>query len=143
VQITGCPKGGPGAAKATATLKGLRSRHPVLTVSVTAAKGARLSQAGFSLPSALRFDKARAKRALTVLAGGKRVAKPVVRLASSAIAVGGFGKHGTGKVQLRLSRGALRLAHKLSAGARVTLKVAYTDAAGKAHSLALKVRAGR
>jgi hypothetical protein len=143
VQITGCPKGGPGAAKATATLKGLRSRHPVLTVSVAAAKGARLSQAGFSLPRALRFDQRRAKRALTVLAGGRRVAKPVVRLASRAIAVGGFGSHGTGKVQLRLSRGALRLAHKLSVGTRVTLKVAYTDAAGKPHSLSLKVRARR
>jgi hypothetical protein len=143
VQITGCPKGGPGAAKATAKLKGVRSHHPVLTVSVTAAKGARLSQAGFSLPAALRFDQGRAKRALTVLAGGKRVAKPVVRLASGAIAVGGFGKHGTGKVQLRLSRGALRLARKLAAGSHVTLKVAYTDTAGKPHSLAVKVRAGR
>jgi hypothetical protein len=143
VQIVGCPPGGPGAAKATATLMGLRSRHPVLTVTVAAARGARLSQAGFSLPRALRFDTRRARRALTVLAGGRRVAKPVVRVASGAIAVGGFGSHGTAKVQLRLRRGALRLARTLKAGSRVTIKVAYTDAAGKPHSLAVKVRAGR
>ena len=140
-QLVGCPNATAKKVRASATLRGVRSHHPSLVVRLTAPSGVRLTQAGFALPRALRFETRRARRSLTVLAGGRRVSRPVIRLAASAIAVGGLGPKGTSKVELRLRRGALRLARTVRRGTRVTLAIAYVSA-GKRQKLSLKVRAG-
>jgi hypothetical protein len=52
-------------------------------------------------------------------------------------------KDGARTVELRLNRGALRLARRLRAGQTVKLTLATADAAGGQQKLPLSVRAGR
>jgi hypothetical protein len=134
-QIAGCKP------KATATLKGLR--HPVLALRFRVGPGQRLTAVGVGLPRALRVDSRRARRATTVLAGGRKVAKPTLRLASGGISVGGLPQGGARTVDLHLRRGALRVARRLRAGQRVTLALVTRDAAGAQQKLTLRVRAAR
>jgi hypothetical protein len=135
-QIAGCQP------QVSAKLKGLRSRHPVLALHFTAPMGQRLTSVGVSLPRALRIDRRRARKAITVLASGRRVARPTLHLASSALTVG-LPNDGARAVQLRLNRGALRLARRLKAGQTVKLTLATADAAGGRQKLPLSVRAAR
>jgi hypothetical protein len=135
-QIAGCKP------QVRATLKGLRRHHPVLALRFTAPLGQRLTSVGVSLPRALRVDRKRARKATTVLAGGRKVAKPTLRLAGAAVTAA-VPKDGARTVELRLNRGALRLARRLRAGQMVKLTLATADAAGGRQKLPLTVRAGR
>jgi hypothetical protein len=135
-QIAGC------TPKATATLKGLRSRHPVLALRFRVGPGQRLTSVGVAFPRALRVDVRRARKAISVLAGGRKVAKPTLRLADGAIAAG-LPTGGARTVDVHLRRGALRLARRLRAGQRVTLTLATRDGAGAQRKLTLRVRAAR
>ena len=135
-QIAGCQAAGPGQAQGPAR------RHPVLDLRYTAPLGQRLTSVGVSLPRALRVDRRRARKAITVLAGGRKVAQPTLRLAGAAVTVAdaqGRGADGRGAVK----RGALRLARRLRAGQTVKLTLATADAAGGQQKLPLTVRAGR
>ena len=51
-----------------------------------------------------------------MLAGGRKVAKPTLRLAGAAITVGGLPKGGSRTVEVAVNRGALRIARRLRAG---------------------------
>jgi hypothetical protein len=108
----------------------------------TAPLGQRLTSVGVSLPRALRVDRKRARKATTVLAGGHKVAKPTLHLAGGAVTAA-VPKGGARTVQLRLNRGALRLARRLRAGQTVKVTLATADAAGGQQKLPLSVRAGR
>jgi hypothetical protein len=135
-QIAGC------RPQVRATLKGLRRHHPVLALRFTAPLGQRLTAVGVSLPRALRVDRKRVRKATTVLAGGRKVAKPALRLASAAVTAT-VPNGGARTVELRLNRGALRLARRLRAGQTVKLTLATADPAGGKLKLPLSVRAAR
>ena len=60
----------------------------------TAPPGQRLTSVGVSLPRALRIDRKRARKAMTVLAGGHKVARPTLHLAGAAVTVGGCRRAG-------------------------------------------------
>jgi hypothetical protein len=135
-QIAGC------RPQVSAKLKGLRKRHPVLAMKFTAPLGQRLTSVGVSLPRALRIDRKRARKATTVVAGGRKVAKPTLRMTGSAVTAG-VPNGGARTVELRLNRGALRLARRLRAGQTVKLTLATADAAGGRQKLPLSVRAAR
>jgi hypothetical protein len=135
-QIAGCKP------QVSAKLKGLRKRHPVLAMRFTAPLGQRLTSVGVSLPRALRVDRKRARKATTLLAAGSRVSKPTLRLAAAAVTAA-VPKDGARTVELRLNRGALRLARRLRAGQTVKLTLATADAAGGKQRLPLSVRAAR
>jgi hypothetical protein len=135
-QIAGCKP------QVKATLKGLRRHHPVLALRFTAPLGQRLTSVGVSLPRALRVDRKRARKATTVLAGGHKVSKPTLHLSGAAVTAA-VPKDGARTVELRLNRGALRLARRLRAGQTVKLTLATADAAGGQQKLPLSVRAGR
>jgi hypothetical protein len=136
-QIAGCQP------QVSAKLKGLRSRHPVLALRFVAPLGQRLTSVGVSLPRALRVDRRRARKATTVLAAGRKLAKPTLRFAGGAVTVGGLPNGGSRTVVLRLNRGALRLARRLRAGQTVKLTLATADGAGGKQKLPLSVRAAR
>ena len=68
--------------------------------------------------------------------------KPTLHLAGAAVTAG-VPKDGARTVELRLNRGALRLARRLRAGQTVKLTLATADAAGGRQKLPLSVRAGR
>jgi hypothetical protein len=87
-QIAGCQP------QVSAKLKGLRSRHPVLALRYSAPMGQRLTSVGVSLPRTLRLDGRRARKAITVLAGGRKVAHPTLRLTGAAVTVGGLPRAG-------------------------------------------------
>ena len=93
-QIAGCKP------QVRATLKGLRRHHPVLALRFTAPLGQRLTSVGVSLPRALRVDRKRARKATTVLAGGRKVSKPTLRLAGAAVTAA-VPKDGARTVELR------------------------------------------
>jgi hypothetical protein len=135
-QIAGC------RPQVKATLKGLRRHHPVLAVRFVAPLGQRLTAVGVSLPRALRVDRKRVRGATTVLAGGTRLRKPALHLASAALTAA-VPNGGARTVELRLNRGALRLARRLKAGQTVKLTLATADAAGGRLKLPLSVRAAR
>jgi hypothetical protein len=135
-QIAGCKP------QVSAKLKGLRKRHPVLAMRFTAPLGQRLTSVGVSLPRALRVDRKRARKATTLLAAGSRVSKPTLRLAAAAVTAA-VPKDGARTVELRLNRGALRLARRLRPGQTVKLTLATADAAGGKQRLPLSVRAAR
>jgi hypothetical protein len=135
-QIAGCKP------KATATLKGLRTGHPILALRFSVGPGQRLTSVGVAFPRALRVDRRRARTAITVLAGGRKVGKPTLRLAASGIAAG-LPNGGARTVELHLRRGALRLARRLRAGQQVKLTLATRDGAGSQQKLTLRVRAAR
>ena len=136
-QIAGCQP------QIRARLKGLRSRHPVLALRFSAPPGQRLTSVGVSLPRTLRVDRRRARKAITVLAGGRKVARPTLRLNGAAITVGGLPKGGSRTVEVHVKRGALRIARRLRAGQSVKLTLATADAAGGKQKLPLTVRAAR
>jgi hypothetical protein len=136
-QIAGCQP------QVSAKLKGLRSRHPVLALRFVAPLGQRLTSVGVSLPRALRVDRRHARKATTVLAAGRKLAHPTLRLTGGAVTVGGLPTGGSRTVVLRLNRGALRLARRLRAGQTVKLTLATADAAGGQQKLPLSVRAAR
>jgi hypothetical protein len=136
-QIAGC------RPQVSARLKGLRARRPVLSLRYVAPLGQRLSSVGVSLPRALRVDRRRARKAITVLAGGRKVAHPTLRLTGAAITVGGLPKGGSRTVEVHVKRGALRSARRLRAGRTVRLTLATADSAGAKQMLPLSVRAAR
>ena len=125
-----------------ATLKGLARKRPTLVLRWTTGLGPRLSSVGVTLPKALR-TRPRAGKALTVLAGGRKVAKPTLRRTARTLTIRGLPKRGASAVELRLRRGAVGLARKLKAGTEVTLKLASRDVTGAQHVLTLRVRAAR
>jgi hypothetical protein len=135
-QIAGC------RPQVKATLSGLRRRHPVLAVRFVAPLGQRLTSVGLSLPKALRVDRKHVRKATTLLAGGRKVRKPILRLTGAAVAAA-VPNGGARTVELRLNRGALRLARRLKAGQTVKLTLATADAAGGRLKLPLSVRAAR
>ena len=114
----------------------------MLALRFVAPLGQRLTSVGVSLPRALRVDRTRARKATTVLAAGRKVSKPTLRLAGAAVTTA-VPKDGSRTVELRLNRGALRLARRLRAGQTVKLTLATADAAGGRQKLPLSVRAGR
>jgi hypothetical protein len=124
-----------------ATLKGVAHKRPTLVLRLTTGLGPGLTSAGLTLPRTLRL--ARLRKALTVLAGGRKVAKPLLRRTARTLTVGGLPKGGTTAVELRLRRGALALARRLKAGTTVTLKLSSKDVTGAQHKLTLRVRAAR
>ncbi|MGZ8633807.1 MAG: hypothetical protein ACXWZZ_08110 [Solirubrobacteraceae bacterium] len=136
-QIAGC------RPQVRAKLKSLRSRHPVLALRYSAPPGQRLTSVGVSLPRTLRVDRRRARKAITVLAGGRKVAHPTLRLTGAAITVGGLPKGGARTVEVHVKRGALRPARRLRAGQSVRLTLATADASGAKQKLPLSVRAAR
>jgi hypothetical protein len=77
-----------------------------------------------------------------VLAGDRKVAKPALRLANAAVTAT-VPNCGARTVELRLNRGALRLARRLRAGQTVKLTLATADPAGGKLKLPLSVRAAR
>jgi hypothetical protein len=77
------------------------------------------------------------------VAGGRKVAKPLLRRTARTLTVGGLRKGGSSAVELRLRRGAVALARKLRAGTSVTLTLSSRDVTGAQHKLALRVRAAR
>jgi hypothetical protein len=135
-QIAGCKP------QVKGTLKGLSRHHPVLALRFTAPLGQRLTSVGVRLPRALRVDRKRARKATTVLAAGHKVPRPALHLTGAAVAAA-VPKDGARTVELRLNRGALRLARRLRAGQSVKLTLATADAAGGRQKLPLSVRAGR
>jgi hypothetical protein len=136
-QIAGCKP------QVSGKLKGLRRHHPVLALRFAAPLGQRLTSVGVRLPRALRVDTRRARKAITVLVGGRKVAHPTLHLAGAAVTVGKLPGGGARSVQLRLNRGALRLARRLRAGQTVKLTLATADAGGGQQKLPLSVRAAR
>jgi hypothetical protein len=135
-QIAGCKP------QVSAKLKGLRKRHPVLALRFTAPLGQRLTSVGVRLPRALRVDRKRVRKATTLLVSGRKASKPTLRLAAAALTAV-VPKDGARTVELRLNRGALRLARRLKAGQTVKLTLATADAAGGQQKLPLSVRAAR
>ncbi len=135
-QVAGCKP------TASATLKGLTSKHPVLNLRFQAPRGQRLTSVGVALPSALRFDTRRARTAISVLGGGRKLAHPTLRLTKAAAAAG-LAKGGSRTVELHIRRGALKVARRLRAGQTVKLTLATADAAGGKQKLNLTVRAAR
>ena len=135
-QIAGC------RPQLRATLKGLRRHHPVLAIRFTAPLGQRLTSVAVSLPRALRVDRKRVRAHTTLLAGGRKVARPALRLANTGVTATVPGG-GARTVELRLNRGALRLARRLKAGQTVKLTLATADGAGGQLKLPLSVRAAR
>jgi hypothetical protein len=136
-QIAGCQP------QVSAKLKGLRSRHPVLNLRYSAPLGQRLTSVGVSLPRTLRVDSRRARKAISVLAGERKVAHPTLHLAGAAITVGGLPNGGSRTVEVHVKRGALRIAQRLRAGQTVKLTLATADAAGGQQKLPISVRAAR
>jgi hypothetical protein len=133
-ELRGCVPAGK------ATLKGLASKRPTLVVRFATGLGPRLTAVGVTLPKALRVSRT---KALTVLAGGRKVAKPLLRRTARTLTVGGLPKGGASAVELRLRRGALALARELTAGTGVALRLTSKDVTGAQHVLTLHVRAGR
>jgi hypothetical protein len=134
-QVRGC------IPAAKATLKGLARGRPTLVLRVTTGLGPKLTSVRLALPKALRI--ARLRRSLTVVAGGRKVAKPLLRRTARTLTVGGLPKGGSSAVELRLRRGAVALARKLRVGTSVTLTLSSRDVTGAQHKLALRVRAAR
>ena len=135
-QIAGCKP------QVKATLKGLRRHHPVLALRFTAPLGQRLTSVGVSLPRPCAWTAGgRARRRPCWRAGARcpsrRCAWPA-RRSTAAVP-----KDGARTVELRLNRGALRVARRLRAGQTVKLTLATADAAGGQQKLPLSVRAGR
>jgi hypothetical protein len=128
---------------AKATLKGLARGRPTLVLRVTTGLGPKLTSVGLTLPKALRIARRGLRRSLTVVAGGRKLAKPSLRRTARTLRVGGLRKGGSSAVELRLRRGAVALARKLRAGTSVTLTLSSRDVTGAQHKLALRVRAAR
>jgi hypothetical protein len=126
-----------------ATLKGLARKRPTLVVRLAAGLGPNLTSVGLTLPKTLRLDRKKVRKAMTVLAGGRKVAKPSRRLTARTFTISGLPKGGASTVELRLRRGALALARKLKAGTNVTLKLSTKDVTGAQQKLTLRVRAAR
>jgi hypothetical protein len=128
---------------AKATLKGLARGRPTLVLRLTTGLGPKLTSVGLTLPRTLRIARRGVRRSLTVVAGGREVAKPSLRRTLRTLTVGGLPKGGSSAVELRLRRGAVALARKLRAGTNVTLRLSSRDVTGAQHKLALRVRAAR
>jgi hypothetical protein len=128
---------------AKATLKGLARGRPTIVLRLTTGLGPKLTSVGLTLPKTLRIARRGLRRSLTVLAGGRKVAKPSSRRTARTLRVGGLPKGGSSAVELRLRRGAVALARKLRAGTNVTLTLSSRDITGTQHKLALRVRAAR
>jgi hypothetical protein len=136
-ELRGCVPAGK------ATLKGLARKRPTLVLRFTTGLGPQLTSVGLTLPRALRVDRKHARKAMTVLAGGRKVARPLLRLTARTLTVGGLPKGGSSAVELRLRRGAVALARKLRAGTSVRLTLSTKDVTGAQHKLPLQVRAAR
>jgi hypothetical protein len=136
-EVRGC------VPSAKATLKGLARRRPTLVLRLTTGLGPNLTTVGLTLPKTLRIARSGVRKATTVVAGGRKVAKPLLRRTARTLTVGGLPKGGSNAVELRLRRGAVALARKLNAGTTVTLRLSTRDVTGAQHKLTLRVRAAR
>jgi hypothetical protein len=105
--------------RATATLTGVKKKRPALRIKVTAPS--KLRQLKLTLPKQLRGN-AGIARVSKLLAGGKRVRKPSLRVKGRTLIVK-LPKAGTRTQDLRLPAGALRIAGKLKVGQRVSFTV--------------------
>jgi hypothetical protein len=128
---------------AKATLKGVARRRPTLVLRVTTGLGPNLTSVGLTLPRTLHIARSGVRKATTVVAGGRKVAKPLLHRTARTLTVGGLPPGGSSAVELRLRRGAVALARKLKAGANMTLKLSTRDVTGAQHKLTLRVRAAR
>jgi hypothetical protein len=128
---------------AKATLKGLARGRPTLVLRLTTGLGPKLTSVGLTLPKTLRIARRGLRRSLTVMTGGRKVAKPLLRRTARTLRVGGLPKGSSSAVELRLRSGGVALARKLRPGTNVTLTLSSRDVTGAQHKLALRVRAGR
>ena len=100
---------------------------------------ARSGELRITLPKQLR-GRAGLARVTKLLAGGKGVRKPSLRLNGRTLTVK-LPKSGTRSPDLRLAGGALRLAGKLTVGQRVTFAVTAIRVNGKKLSVRASARA--
>jgi hypothetical protein len=128
---------------AKATLKGIARGRPTLVLRLATGLGPNLTTVGLTLPKTLRIARSGVRKATTVLAGGRKVARPLLRRTARTLTVGGLPKDGSNAVELRLRRGAVALARKLKAGSTVTLRLTTRDVTGAQQKLTLRVRAAR
>ena len=106
--------------------------------------GQRLTSVGVSLPRTLRVDRRRARKATTVLAGGRKVAQAdAAPRPARRSRWAGCRRTGRARSSSHVKRGALRIARRLRAGQTVKLTLATADAAGGKQKLPLTVRAAR
>jgi hypothetical protein len=132
-----CGAASSNGMRATATLTGVKRRQPVLRLKVTAP--AKLRQLKVTLPKQLRGGAALA-RASKLLAGGKSVHKPSIRIKGRTLTIK-LPKAGTRTPDLRLRSGALRIAGKLKVGQRVTFTITGVKLNGKKVSAKATARA--
>jgi hypothetical protein len=125
--------------RATATLTGIRKHRPALRLKVTAPS--RLRELKVTLPRQLRGASSLA-RVSKLLAGGKSVRKPSLRVKGRTLTVK-LPKAGTRTPDLRLRSGALRVAGKLKVGQRVTFTVTGIRVNGKKVTAKATARAQR
>jgi hypothetical protein len=122
-----CGAASANGMRATATLTGVKKHRPVLRLKVTAP--AKLRQLRVTLPKQLR-GAAGLARVSKLLAGGKNVRKPSLRMKGRTLTIK-LPKAGTRTPDLRLRAGALRIAGKLKVGQRVTFTVTGIKLNGK------------
>jgi hypothetical protein len=123
--------------RATATLTGVKKKLPALRLKVTAPS--KLRQLKLTLPKQLRGNPGIA-RVSKLLAGGKRVRKPSVRVTGRTLTIK-LPKAGTRTQDLRLRAGALRIAGTLKVGQRVSFTVTGIKLNGKKVSAKVSARA--
>jgi hypothetical protein len=115
----------------SASLAGIKSARPTVRLTVASAV-AKLREVRVALPRQLRAaPSATLKRTVRVLAGGKRVTRPSVKMSGGKLVIGGLPKGGTRTVVLSLRSGALRKRSPVKAGSHLTLKVEGRPMTGK------------
>jgi hypothetical protein len=132
-----CGAASANGMRATATLTGVKKRLPVLRLKVTAPT--KLRQLNVTLPKQLR-GAAGLARVSKLLAGGKNVRKPSLRMKGRTLTIK-LPKAGTRTPDLRLRSGALRIAGKLKVGQRVTFMVTGINLNGKKVTAKVTARA--
>jgi hypothetical protein len=132
-----CGAASSNGLKATATLTGVKRRRPALRLKVSAPL--RFRELRVTLPKQLR-GRARLAKAAKLLAGGKNVRKPSLRVKGRTLTVK-LPKAGTRSSDLRLASGALRLAGTMEVGRRVTFTVTAIRTNGKKLSVRATARA--
>ena len=132
-----CGAASSNGLKATATLTGVKRKRPALRLKISAP--VRFRELRVTLPKQLR-GRARLAQAAKLLVGGKGVRKPSLRAKGRTLIVK-LPKAGTRSSDLRLARGALRLAGKLKVGQRVTFTVTAIRTNGKKLSVRASARA--
>jgi len=132
-----CRAASSSGLRATATLTGVKRKRPALRLKVTAPS--RLRELRITLPKQLR-GRAGLARVTKLLAGGKGVRKPSLRMKGRTLTVA-LPKSGTRSPDLRLAGGALRLAGELTVGQRVTFTVTGIQTNGEKLTVRASARA--